>query len=299
MATGLLYAGGKDALEALQAASIVAALPNTILVCFMCVSLWRMCDCAERLRKEKGKEVKGGEVVVGFEGSKEEDESLSSSSSIDPSSPSLYAARFSGSSSRFGKLADSIEQKQEQQLPEIILPPQEDLPSQEGLPPLHEIMTSFDVPIQGGVLNAFEYLFSGFNLFPNPSRAKIMPFPSSSLLLFFFFSLFCPYLALYSYLSRKAPHKFVSNVVTCVVMGGLFLTSLGLFLAFLIVSSPPFCAFSVVFYTGFAGALAVERLKAREEWGVSGSVIEDVMACFVLYPQVLVQLRAQLGWEDV
>lgn len=40
-ATALLYAGGTDALQALQAVSIAAGLPYTILLCFMCVALWR------------------------------------------------------------------------------------------------------------------------------------------------------------------------------------------------------------------------------------------------------------------
>ena len=40
-ATALIYAGGTDALQALQAVSIAAGLPYTILLCFMCVALWR------------------------------------------------------------------------------------------------------------------------------------------------------------------------------------------------------------------------------------------------------------------
>ena len=40
-ATALLYVGGTDALQALQAVSIAAGLPYTILLCFMCVALWR------------------------------------------------------------------------------------------------------------------------------------------------------------------------------------------------------------------------------------------------------------------
>jgi len=40
-ATALLYVGGTDALKALQAVSIAAGLPYTILLCFMCVALWR------------------------------------------------------------------------------------------------------------------------------------------------------------------------------------------------------------------------------------------------------------------
>ena len=39
-ATALLCVGGTDALQALQAVSIAAGLPFTILLCFMCVALW-------------------------------------------------------------------------------------------------------------------------------------------------------------------------------------------------------------------------------------------------------------------
>ena len=40
-ATALLVAGGADALEALQSVSVSAGLPFSILLCFMCISLWR------------------------------------------------------------------------------------------------------------------------------------------------------------------------------------------------------------------------------------------------------------------
>ena len=40
-ATGLLVAGGSDALTALQTVSVAAGLPYTIIVCFMCVALWK------------------------------------------------------------------------------------------------------------------------------------------------------------------------------------------------------------------------------------------------------------------
>ena len=40
-ATALLFAGGPKALTALQTVSIAAGVPYTILLCFMCVALWR------------------------------------------------------------------------------------------------------------------------------------------------------------------------------------------------------------------------------------------------------------------
>lgn len=40
-ATALLYVGGDKALNALQTVSIASGVPYTILLCFMCVALWR------------------------------------------------------------------------------------------------------------------------------------------------------------------------------------------------------------------------------------------------------------------
>ena len=40
-ATALLFAGGSEALTALQTVSIAAGVPYTILLCFMCIALWR------------------------------------------------------------------------------------------------------------------------------------------------------------------------------------------------------------------------------------------------------------------
>jgi len=42
-ATALLIAGGDEALNALQTVSIVCGLPYTIIVCLLCVALWRAC----------------------------------------------------------------------------------------------------------------------------------------------------------------------------------------------------------------------------------------------------------------
>lgn len=40
-ATALLYSGGTNSLKALQAVSIASGVPYTVLLCFMCVALWR------------------------------------------------------------------------------------------------------------------------------------------------------------------------------------------------------------------------------------------------------------------
>lgn len=40
-ATALLYSGGTNGLQALQAVSIASGVPYTIMLCFMCVALWR------------------------------------------------------------------------------------------------------------------------------------------------------------------------------------------------------------------------------------------------------------------
>jgi len=46
-ATALLAAGGTRALYALQSVSIVAALPFTVILCYVCLALWRACAMEE------------------------------------------------------------------------------------------------------------------------------------------------------------------------------------------------------------------------------------------------------------
>jgi choline-glycine betaine transporter len=52
VATGLLYAGGADALSALQAASIVFGLPYNFFVFFMCWTVYKMCQALEQQGQE-------------------------------------------------------------------------------------------------------------------------------------------------------------------------------------------------------------------------------------------------------
>ena len=40
-ATALLVSGGKKALDALQAASLIMGLPYTVVICLICTSIWR------------------------------------------------------------------------------------------------------------------------------------------------------------------------------------------------------------------------------------------------------------------
>jgi len=40
-ATSLLVVGGPDSLNALQTAAVITGLPYTVLLCFMCVAMWR------------------------------------------------------------------------------------------------------------------------------------------------------------------------------------------------------------------------------------------------------------------
>jgi hypothetical protein len=52
VATALLVAGGKQSLKALQAASILSGLPFAFMICFKCVSIYKMCVRAELNDKE-------------------------------------------------------------------------------------------------------------------------------------------------------------------------------------------------------------------------------------------------------
>ncbi|XP_028401314.1 uncharacterized protein LOC114524439 [Dendronephthya gigantea] len=59
-ATGLLLAGGTDALNALQTVSVAAGLPYTVIVCFMCVALW------EAISTDKKPEKKSNAFLTGL-----------------------------------------------------------------------------------------------------------------------------------------------------------------------------------------------------------------------------------------
>lgn len=48
VASALLVSGGAQSLQALQAASIVAGLPFTILLLYMMTSIYHMCELAEK-----------------------------------------------------------------------------------------------------------------------------------------------------------------------------------------------------------------------------------------------------------
>lgn len=52
VATALLVAGGGEGLRALQAASIISGLPFAVMLCLMCVSIYKMCIRAEKNDKE-------------------------------------------------------------------------------------------------------------------------------------------------------------------------------------------------------------------------------------------------------
>jgi len=63
VATALLVAGGTNGLKALQAASIIAGLPFTVLLCYVCVAIWRFCRRAERAELGHAKRRKVGKFV--------------------------------------------------------------------------------------------------------------------------------------------------------------------------------------------------------------------------------------------
>ena len=55
VATGVLHAGGADALGALQTASLVFGLPFNFLIFFMCYSVYKMCLALEE--HESGQDI--------------------------------------------------------------------------------------------------------------------------------------------------------------------------------------------------------------------------------------------------
>ena len=47
-------------------------------------------------------------------------------------------------------------------------------------------------------------------------------------------------------------------------------------------------------YLTFSGCTAAVRMQTREKLGIRGHILEDFLACFFLYPSVIVQLELTL-----
>jgi hypothetical protein len=138
----------------------------------------------------------------------------------------------------------------------------------------------FRMPIFGGVLDAFEFLFSLGEMDP---RRGAPGSPSRIVWSTFCISLFAPFYAVYRI---NAKESFKKRIFLAAFTG---LTWLGCILCLALQSN----AIAFMFYVWFTFVVASMRLLTRHAQNIRGNLIEDVFASFILYPQVLSQVHFQ------
>lgn len=206
VATALLVAGGNKALSALQAASIVCGLPFTLFLCFMMVSLYRIC---------------ANETLVAKKG------------------PQPAAKEFA-------------------------------------------------LPCYGGVFNILDRIFS-FGV-ANAEREASMPTPSGADAADFFKNLLLPVVHFHVVKHRMNPAAKTSNILYTVILGALMYGSLCLGIVAAAKEGEGYGAVALWAYLGAASVIAGLRNQVRESVDIPGTIVEDFVASFFLFPNVLQQM---------
>jgi len=151
----------------------------------------------------------------------------------------------------------------------------------------------FSLPVYGGMWNLFEHLPSAFGLLPrfsHPDRA-FMKLPDETIFIEFLRGLFLPMWSFFIVTSRlhaKPKHR-AGNLAITITVAVLFLGWVALFSS---VASDQrgMWAFGWLCYFAQASIIAGARFKCRGMYNIRGNFIEDFLASFFLYAQVLSQM---------
>jgi Cys-rich protein (TIGR01571 family) len=152
---------------------------------------------------------------------------------------------------------------------------------------------TWNMPVFGGILNIFEFIFSvGF---VHPSRKENgMGFPTSAQSLEFVKGLLLPFMslhAIYTAMDTKRNHR-LSSLLTSICFGVVFLAMVGLFICGVINNG--FIAFGWTAFLLNACILTSLRVSVRERLAIRGNIIADFLVSSFLYPQALAQMVLEL-----
>lgn len=150
------------------------------------------------------------------------------------------------------------------------------------------------MPVYGGVFNVFEYLVG----FHHEERKKVMPFPTGPMFGKFLVALVLPFIPYYKVLSAiyPKPASKVSNMILAGVYGSMFILWVALFASMGV--SPGLRGFAWTAFVICGCTLTHLRSAARESLRVQGNMFYDFGISLFLYPQVILQLEAELEEND-
>eukprot|EP00979_Chaetoceros_neogracilis_P008315 scaffold1853_cov287-Chaetoceros_neogracile.AAC.17 len=152
---------------------------------------------------------------------------------------------------------------------------------------------TWNMPVFGGILNIFEFIFS-FG-FVHPSRKENgMGFPTGAQSVEFVKGLLLPFMslhAIYTAMDTKRNHR-LSILLTTISYGVVFLAMIGLFICGVI--SNGFIAFGWTAFLLNACILTSLRVSVRERLAIRGNIVADFLVSSFLYPQALAQMVLEL-----
>jgi hypothetical protein len=146
----------------------------------------------------------------------------------------------------------------------------------------------FTTPLYGGIFNIVEYVFSLGQVHPDRVQ-KGMHLPSQMHVAEFLRGTFLPYWSLYQSLSVVYPNDTrlnILSILTYTVLQYIYIGILAVLPLF-----PELRGLAWAFFVLSATFLAYLRNSFREHYDIGGDWLRDFMACLVLWPQVLMQMR--------
>jgi choline-glycine betaine transporter len=152
--------------------------------------------------------------------------------------------------------------------------------------------SDFKIPLWGGVFNYLEYAFSGGVI--NPKLIDYTPLPTKEVLV----ALGKGFLPGWSFFEISSKQ---SNNKTPLLTGLQTAIATLSFLAWIICWSIPeskeegMFAFGWFFYIIMSVMIALLRMDVRARYNIDGSLLWDVWACLMMWPQVLCQMEMQFA----
>merc|ERR1719198_367475 len=265
VATGLIIAGGAKALRALQAASIIAGLPFTILLCFACASILNFCSHIDTFGRQDMIEIDDSSVTSSSGDTRR-------SNSILTAQDEHFAAMMRKPRAEFGPVV--VTQFDRQSL-------------------FSTRKRQFVMPYLGGVFNYLEWLCSFGKI--HPELAQHTPLPNSACLMALAKGGLAPFVSVYeicNVLDTKKKSPWLSFLLAG-VQTLLFFTWIG---CFAVPNSlePGISAFGWLAFVAQAFLLTYLRLNLRQRYNIAGGLVYDFLCCFALYPQVLCQMQVEI-----
>ena len=154
--------------------------------------------------------------------------------------------------------------------------------------------TSFKMPLFGGVVNVFEYIFSAGSVHEE-RKALGMDLPTATQTQEFFIGLFAPFISLYKIVTKLDYPNTTKYAVTATYFGLFVLTVVLLGLGG---KNRGYVAFGACCHFLNACIVTVVRAEVRSRFSLEGNAVSDFAAGFIFFPQAMCQMLHEFDNND-